>query len=360
MYKIKFGSREQVMNGTAKMTGGRLTKKQLKYNKYGKIVSIKASMSAKLSNNLVKSGYIIVKNKFDVIKIGGKYNNIKMGGNKCIPIIISNNLNVKRLSKEKKLVKEIKKKLDYIFNQLKNKEIFRKIVEKRIKGFNDIHIERTVPNTYFDLIEDQYKTYYESILLQEKHKDFNYLRNILTISYEEYLNKCKTLLSSIEISKIESIVKLINETVVDKLNIICVISVFGAYNMDINDVNRINGTNLKTKRNKAKQEMNKLVEKHGTRIYTKKHNKHNEYNRVTNEYLKFKNELFNKPLKKKNNLKLLGVIMQGIFNNPLFLILKHKLTNIIRLPSQFNNFRKSKNYCIENNVEDIFCNHKSQ
>ena len=34
----------EVMKGYAKMTGGRLTRKQLKYNKQGKIVSIKANL----------------------------------------------------------------------------------------------------------------------------------------------------------------------------------------------------------------------------------------------------------------------------------------------------------------------------
>ena len=56
-YKKKIGTRLEVMNGIAKMTGGGLTKRQLKYNKKGKIVSIKASNSAKKKNNLIKGGY---------------------------------------------------------------------------------------------------------------------------------------------------------------------------------------------------------------------------------------------------------------------------------------------------------------
>jgi hypothetical protein len=46
------GSRAQVMNGTADKTSGGLYKKDLEYNKYGKIVSKKASTAAKKSNNL--------------------------------------------------------------------------------------------------------------------------------------------------------------------------------------------------------------------------------------------------------------------------------------------------------------------
>ena len=54
------GSRAQVMNGTCKKTSGGLTKGQLKYNKYGKIVSREASKKASenknLGNFLVKKG----------------------------------------------------------------------------------------------------------------------------------------------------------------------------------------------------------------------------------------------------------------------------------------------------------------
>jgi hypothetical protein len=47
VFKQKIGSRAQVMHGTAKMTGGGLKKKDLKYNKHGKIVSKKLSAIAK-------------------------------------------------------------------------------------------------------------------------------------------------------------------------------------------------------------------------------------------------------------------------------------------------------------------------
>ena len=70
IYKLKIGSRAQVMHGTAKITGGGLTKKQLKYNKRGKIVSRKASRTAKKANKLVKAGYITKKGVFGIIKGG--------------------------------------------------------------------------------------------------------------------------------------------------------------------------------------------------------------------------------------------------------------------------------------------------
>tara|TARA_B100002019_G_C21224892_1_gene576826 strand:+ start:256 stop:1299 length:1044 start_codon:yes stop_codon:yes gene_type:complete len=53
----KVGSRLQVMRGTAKQTGGGLRKRDLKYNKHGKIVSKKVSTIAK--KNLKKGGYKI-------------------------------------------------------------------------------------------------------------------------------------------------------------------------------------------------------------------------------------------------------------------------------------------------------------
>ena len=63
----RVGSRLQVMRGTAKQTGGGLRKRDLKYNKHGKIVSKKVSTIAK--KNLKKGGYKI-KNM-----IGGKFFN---------------------------------------------------------------------------------------------------------------------------------------------------------------------------------------------------------------------------------------------------------------------------------------------
>jgi hypothetical protein len=62
----KIGTRLQVMNKTAKMTGGGLKKKDLKYNKYGKIVSKKMSTRAKKDMRLQQGGRAIMKG-------GGKF-----------------------------------------------------------------------------------------------------------------------------------------------------------------------------------------------------------------------------------------------------------------------------------------------
>jgi hypothetical protein len=50
------GNRTEVMNGLAEKTGGGLRKKDLKYNKFGKIVSKRMSAIAKKENRLQKGG----------------------------------------------------------------------------------------------------------------------------------------------------------------------------------------------------------------------------------------------------------------------------------------------------------------
>ena len=69
------GTRAQVMRGTALKTSygkNALFKKDLKYNKNGKIVSKKKSSQAKKDNRLVKAGYITQKGKFGFIKVSPK------------------------------------------------------------------------------------------------------------------------------------------------------------------------------------------------------------------------------------------------------------------------------------------------
>jgi hypothetical protein len=69
-YKELIGSRAQVMHGNAFKTKAGLTAKDLKYNKSGKIVSKKKSVTAKKENRLKKYGYVpLGKGKFGVKKI---------------------------------------------------------------------------------------------------------------------------------------------------------------------------------------------------------------------------------------------------------------------------------------------------
>ena len=56
------------MHGNAKMTGGGLKKKDLKYNKQGKIVSKKMSQRAKKEKRLQKAGYITKKGQFGAVR----------------------------------------------------------------------------------------------------------------------------------------------------------------------------------------------------------------------------------------------------------------------------------------------------
>ena len=51
----RYGTRAEVMNGTARMTQGRLTKNDFTYNQYGYIVSKKKSKSILLDD--IRSNY---------------------------------------------------------------------------------------------------------------------------------------------------------------------------------------------------------------------------------------------------------------------------------------------------------------
>jgi hypothetical protein len=74
-FKELFGSRQQVMNGTAYKTAGELTKSHLMMNKWGRIVSRKKHATAKREKRLLKHGYTAKKGKFGSVKIGKKSRN---------------------------------------------------------------------------------------------------------------------------------------------------------------------------------------------------------------------------------------------------------------------------------------------
>ena len=57
------------MHGTADHTSGGLTKKDLKYNKHGRIVSRKKSQKAKKEKRLEKAGYKTRRGKFGAVKV---------------------------------------------------------------------------------------------------------------------------------------------------------------------------------------------------------------------------------------------------------------------------------------------------
>lgn len=64
----RIGSRVQVMHGTAHHTSGGLTRKDLKMNKWGRIVSKAKSEKAKKDKRLEKAGYKTQKGKFGAVK----------------------------------------------------------------------------------------------------------------------------------------------------------------------------------------------------------------------------------------------------------------------------------------------------
>ena len=65
---LAVGSRAQVMHGTAKKTSGGLEKKDLAYNKQGRIVSRKKQRTAKKDKRLEKAGYFTQKGKFGCVR----------------------------------------------------------------------------------------------------------------------------------------------------------------------------------------------------------------------------------------------------------------------------------------------------
>jgi hypothetical protein len=62
------GSRAMVMHGTAHHTSGGLTKKDLTYNKHGRIVSRKKQRTARKDRRLEKAGYFTKKGQFGSFK----------------------------------------------------------------------------------------------------------------------------------------------------------------------------------------------------------------------------------------------------------------------------------------------------
>jgi DVNP family len=67
-YSELFGSRTQVMNGTAFKTVGELTKSDLIMNKWGRIVSKKKHITAKREKRLEKAGYFSTPGKFGYVR----------------------------------------------------------------------------------------------------------------------------------------------------------------------------------------------------------------------------------------------------------------------------------------------------
>ena len=76
-YKELFGSREQVVNGTAYKTTGGLTTENLVMNKNGRIVSAEKHKTAKKEMRLEKYGYSAKKGKFGYVRTRNNKNHNK-------------------------------------------------------------------------------------------------------------------------------------------------------------------------------------------------------------------------------------------------------------------------------------------
>lgn len=68
-YKMKFGSRRQVFNGTAYQTKGNLKQNDIKKNKQDRFVSVKKSLMATKEQRLLKYGYGAKKGKFGYVRV---------------------------------------------------------------------------------------------------------------------------------------------------------------------------------------------------------------------------------------------------------------------------------------------------
>ena len=86
-YRELFGSRQQVMNGTAYKTAGELVKSQLMMNKWGRIVSRKKHTTAKREKRLLKHGYSAKKGKFGYVKVGTRKTRRMRGGDGEVPVV---------------------------------------------------------------------------------------------------------------------------------------------------------------------------------------------------------------------------------------------------------------------------------
>ena len=85
-YNELFGSRHKVWNKTAYKTTGNLTRKQLRMNKWGRIVSNKKYFTAKREKRLERYGFYAKKGKFGYVKkMNTKKRKSKGGGDEDTP-----------------------------------------------------------------------------------------------------------------------------------------------------------------------------------------------------------------------------------------------------------------------------------
>ena len=164
----RVGTRNQVMNGTAKMTGGGLKKKDLKYNKHRKIVSKKASSIALRKYN----------NKIKAMKGGVKC--METNTNSCSSLCESSltretrcchNNELKYCTQYKKQLsnshKELKKQTEYIVAE--NKKIHDQKYKNTLNKINEMKDKETLNGfpfvTYIQKLPEKLKIPYSDLYI---------------------------------------------------------------------------------------------------------------------------------------------------------------------------------------------------
>ena len=123
----RIGTRLQVMRGIAKQTGGGLQKKDLKYNKYGKIISKKVSIKAKKAYYKQSGGGTELLFKLSLMALIEKHiNNHKLTGNKLIEYFNNPKITFNRIKRDFEYLDIGEPKL----SSNKRKEIFNKTFEQ--------------------------------------------------------------------------------------------------------------------------------------------------------------------------------------------------------------------------------------
>ena len=203
---LKIGSRAQVMHGNARMTGGGLRKKDLKYNKHGKIVSKKMSQRAKKEKRLQKVGYTTVKGQFGTINMNGgkiKCHQLDYSKNcpsRCMPSITCNRY-VKKSSYEKKKERLVKCNKDEVVQNNNSPPLY---VPPHLRGRKRISVFLIRPpnnqkNIFYIRMNDKKKKYYGDGFVYNKGDS---LKAIGTSG----LNGCTAILINISISDDKKII----------------------------------------------------------------------------------------------------------------------------------------------------------
>ena len=175
----RVGSRAQVMHGNAKMTGGGLKKKDLKYNKQGKIVSKKMSKLAKREKRLQKAGYTTRKGQFGAVRSmkGGIHTPNNKKNNQLIEVDNENNRLKSKISNLLKVDNETNQLVNKITKLLKEEDNL--TAKKRMHEYamETAQAEEPEITRHANIIIEKIKEIFEPKDTQKERKLDNYLTN---------------------------------------------------------------------------------------------------------------------------------------------------------------------------------------